>query len=198
MVKGVAVSCEHGDDTFTVSLVFLDTKTLRVLNFEVAPITDGTLNWALNRYRNTESRFIGIQKFDSHTIKERVLFFFTGIDIFFVRNSLTLDTLTDIFEIPKSKIYVINKNMSGVRGIFCLACGDQRECCSIYDVVAMANLICNQCKDCIPKDLSVAAAHDDFKFTSHTPIFPTRYTLKTADIERCVRLNTQTDYSDSD
>jgi hypothetical protein len=193
MLKGVAVSCEHGDDTFTTSLVFLETKTLKILNFEVIPVKDGELNWALNNYQSPESqRFNRIQKLDSQSIREHVSLFLADIDFYFVRDSLTLEILTDIFKIAKTRIYVINKIMSGVQGVFCLSCGNQRECCSIYDVVAMANLICNLQKDCIPKDLSVAAAQADFKFAADPRVYPVRYALKTADIEKCARFNTQT------
>jgi ribosomal protein S26 len=197
MSKAIVVSCEQGEETFTIALVHLDTKKLQLLNFEVAPVKDFENNWALNKYPSRCSKYDGLMKFDSKQIKERLHDIFCEADCYFVRNKLTLNILTGVFKVPKGDIYVVNNKLSDVYGLRCVSCGDQTQSCAFYDVIAMTNLICNQDAEVLPK-CTVAAAGDDFKFASEKFLYKTRYTINSAVKEKCVRLDTLTEASSDD
>jgi hypothetical protein len=197
VVTGLVVSLEQGSDTLTFAIVHLDTKTLEILNFEVAPVKDVDTNWALRKYQSVSSKYAGLDKLDSHAIKKRVATIFEGVGVYFVRNTQTLDVLVTVFGISKSNIYVINKQLNDIYGLRCVACGDHTQNCAVFDVIAITNFICNQNKGSLPKDLDIAHAGTCFKFDAMILLTKTYCTIKTAEEEKCVRQNTHEDI-DSD
>jgi hypothetical protein len=200
VMKGLVVSFEKGEDhTCTFAVVNLCNKTLQVFNFEVSAVLDEEKNWAMNEYSSiVSSRFSGLQKLDSDEIKQLMGAALKEGDLFFVRNTQTLDILTMVFEIAKDKIYIVNKKLTEFQGLACVSCGGHSECCVIDDVVAMTNFICNLERELMPMNLDIAAAEKNFMFKPQVNSFRHRVTLKTADKEQCLRFNTQTEPEDSD
>jgi hypothetical protein len=161
-MKGLVLSFEKGEDhTCTFAVVHLCNKTLQVFNFEISD----KLDEEVEEYSPTISHPPGMPlKWHSDMIQS----FFTSIlkkrDIFFVRNTQTLNILTSVFEVAKEKVYVVNKPLNDMYGLRCVACGDHTRNCSVFDVIAITNFICNQNNDTLPKHLVIADAGTCFKF----------------------------------
>jgi len=199
-MKGLVLSIEKGEKhTCTFAVVHLGNKTLQVFNFEVSAVLDEKKNWAMNEYSSILiSRFSGLQKLDSDEIKQLMDATLKEADLYFVRNTQTLDILTLVFEIPKDKIYIVNQKLREFEGLFCVSCGEHSECCVINDVVAMTNFICNVQRDRLPQNVDIATAEQNFMFKPQVNFVKHRVTLKTADKARCLRFNTQTEPEDSE
>lgn len=197
-MKGVVVSCEHGEETFSCGIVHLDTKTLEIHNFEVAPVKDNVKNWALNT-QTVSSKIDGLLKIDSEEIKHRIQRILAGTDFYFVSNVQTIDILANVFKISKSNIYYIRKSLSEEYTLRCLSCGEESQCCNVFDVIPITNFLCNQHKEYLPDGLEIADACVAFKFESFKPMYKTRYSLFTADKIECIsRYNTDPTSDSSD
>jgi hypothetical protein len=197
MTKGLVVSFEKGiAEVCTFALVHLDSKTLQVHNFEVAPTQDVTNNWAMNEHPCGNSKYKGVLKLDSNSIKQRMSKIFNGINLYYVRNKQTLNVLTTVFEIPKSNIYIINQKLETFEGVKCVACSTHNsDSCAVEDAVSMSNFIYNL--DGLPINLELAAVEDYFKFKPHVQYSKLQITLPTADKGRCVRHGAEAYSSDS-
>lgn len=179
-MKGFVVGFEKGTDTCTFAVVQLCSKTLQVFNYEVALVRDEKKNWAMNEYAAVTSRYTGLQKLDSEEIQEVMSDFFAGSDVYFVRNTQTLDIMADVFNITKTKIYIVNKKLCHFERFSCVSRGGgHSDFCAIDDVVAMTNFICNLSN--LPNNLEIASADASFKFKAQSNFVKNRFTLKTAD-----------------
>ena len=198
VMKGLVLSIEKGEDhTCTFALVHLCNKTLQVFNFEVCAVLDEKKNWAMSDYPS--NRFSRLQKLDSDEIKQLMGATFKEADLFFVSHIQTLDILTSVFEIAKDRIYNVNEEWSEFEGLACISCGDRVQDCVIENVVAMTNFICNVQRDCLPQNVDIATAEQNFMFKPQVNLVKHRVTLKTVDNkERCLRFNIQIDSDDSE
>lgn len=193
------MSIEKGSEsTCTFAIADLSTKTLSLHNFEVIPVKDLKKNWALFEFSTRSGRYADVLKLDSDEIKKRIGKIFDSAQVFVVRNQLTLNILSDTFEICKSKIYVVNKSFPPDTALFCANCHDYIEYCVIHEAIGLTNFICNLNPSFRPPGLEVAQADEPFKFKALVNSQNSTVAIKTAQNDKCVRYNISSAGSDEE
>lgn len=200
MRRGAAVAFEKSESSCCFASVNLQSKLLNVLSFDVTPICDEKRDWALCLDRPISTRFDNLPTLNSLEIKEKIAAHIKGIDLFFIRDSSTLNLLTNVFNISKANIHIVKRKLKPAVNLFCAPCSLSRfeESCCIDTVVCLANLLCNLRPECSPKDIQIAPASQPFSFPGSVAKFPQSTALPTADLTRCVAFTGLYDSEETD